>query len=437
MTKMTKIFSLSCLTLAIAACSGGGGGGGNSSSVAATTDASTGSTNSANTPVSAPFKTNTGESYDFQYTLVNNTDTTYLTPASVSSINTAESYKVKPVASQYQSTLDEMIAYANNVRAQKGLNALTVDQGLMAAAQRRAEELVGYYAHTRPDGSDISTLFSKVSSYGENISAGLVTAQATMSSFENSATHLATMINSNFTKTGVGFVYVPGSEYTYYWVQLFANDATESSYAFDTSATAQQHKLESVTTKATNVNDCTNWMIVDNFPIYLAQIPSDGNWYTFTQSDGTTTYEGVANGYNYVRFGLAQAKGAAHNVFYRGSNTRSENSENTGNVSVVEVPQSGTASYKGDAVITDGTNSRYLKSAFQADFANKQLSGVLSENGTKVVDIQAVIRGASFHSPADATVETQGSFFGTNAEELGGIFYNHSTNQYGAFGAKQ
>lgn len=423
MTITTKLFSLSVLTLCVAACSGGGGSGGG----AAATTSSTTSTSGENSATTTTFNIdgNAGVQYAMTYAPIATNDNSYLTPT-VGSVQEANIYKVKPVSAENQAKLTEMINYTNNVRAAQGLTALQIDQTLMAAAQRRAEELVSYYSHTRPDGSALATMFNQNGGFGENISAGQTSVAVAMESFEKSKTHYDVMVNSSFTKTGVGFVYLPGSEYTFYWVQLFGVDGVDTKYSFDTTASAQQNKLADVTTKATNINDRTQWMTIDDFPIYLGKITPNGAWYSFSQTDGTTTYEGVLNGYNDVRFGLAQPSGSAHNVFYRGNNTQYDN-----------MPTSGTASYTGKGVITDGSNSRYLNSAFHADFANKNLNGVLSENGTKVAEVNAMIRGVSFHSPSDATVETQGGFFGTNAKELGGVFYNHSTNEYGAFGATQ
>lgn len=436
MKQFKKIAMLSILTLIITACSSRSGNGEGSASGTATSN----TTNMANsnsdlaiTPIASSTTGNTqifdfnvvetGKNYQLQYTPITTSDNRYLSPT-VTTISENDIYNVKPVASADQSVLTEMVNYTNQLRLQQGLSALEIDQGLMAIAQRRAEELVGRFSHTRPDGSEPSSLLNQKIGFAENISAGQATAQLAMTAFEGSATHYPSMVNANYTKTGVGFVYVPGSEYTYYWVQVFADSVADTNYYLDTNA--EQYKLLDVTAKTANIKDRLTWMVVDDTPLYLAKFEPNGEWYSFSQSGEIGTYEGLINGYQQVRFGLAQKSSDAHKVFYRGNNTDFDN-----------MPQSGTATYTGKGVITDGSTSRYLNSTFQADFANKQLNGVLSENGIQVTDIQAIIRGSSFHSPQDANVEVQGGFFGTSAEELGGVFYDYSTEQYGAFGGKK
>lgn len=102
------------------------------------------------------------------------------------------------------------------------------------------------------------------------------------------------------------------------------------------------------------------------------------------------------------------------------------------------MPQTGSAHYTGKGVIVDkqNTNKTWTHNLPQI-LATKKLNGTLSERGQKAVDIKANIRGTSFQSPSNAAVETQGAFFGERAKELGGVFYEHSTGKYGAFGAKQ
>lgn len=366
---------------------------------------------------------NNHKEYTFFYDEVETErDSRYLPPAS-KAVREPEPYKVKPLSGAYQKELNTMINYANQLRAKKGLAPLQVDQNLMAAAQRRAEELVGRYSHTRPDGSEVASLFYQNVGFGENISAGQSNAQLAMKSFEESKSHYSLIVNEKFTKTGVGLVYSQGSPLTYYWVQLFTVDGVESRYTFDNPTS---DKLAEVITKDSNINDRTNWLIVDNFPIRLQQIQPNRKWYSFSQTDGVTTYDGLINGDQDLRFGLAQKKGTAHRVFYRGNNTAFAN-----------VPKRGSAAYQGKGLITDGRNSRYINAAFQADFSNNQLNGVLSENGVKIADIQAIIRGKSIYSPSGARIEIRGGFFGAKGREIGGVFYDHQTGKYGVFGVNK
>ena len=69
--------------------------------------------------------------------------------------------------SSVASLADEVVRQTNMEREQRGLPALRVDAELERAAAVRARELVGSFSHTRPDGSDWSTVSASVS--GENI----------------------------------------------------------------------------------------------------------------------------------------------------------------------------------------------------------------------------------------------------------------------------
>lgn len=135
----------------------------------------------------------------------------------------------------------------------------------------------------------------------------------------------------------------------------------------------------------------------------------------------------MVNGYANTRFGVIKNGSGAYKGFYHGNNTEYEN-----------MPQTGSATYTGQAVISDGsTFNTNVAAHINADFSNKKLSGALSENNQKLMDIQATIRGTSFYSQESAPIATQGGFFGTNAEEVGGVFYEHSSAKRGASSAKK
>ncbi len=120
----------------------------------------------------------------------------------------------------------QVLNLINQERAASGLGSISMTGELNAAAQRRAEEISSYYSHTRPDGSSCFTVFDEfgisVNGAGENIAAGQTSPGSVMNTWMNSEGHRANILNDAFTNVGIGCVYVPGSEYGYYWVQLFA-----------------------------------------------------------------------------------------------------------------------------------------------------------------------------------------------------------------------
>lgn len=119
----------------------------------------------------------------------------------------------------------KVISIVNQNRKKQGLEALTMDEKLMKAAQDRAKELTKSFSHTRPNGTSCFTIFEKYkitpTASGENIAAGQRSAAAVMDSWMNSQGHKENIMNNKFKKIGVGLVIVPNDMYSYYWVQMF------------------------------------------------------------------------------------------------------------------------------------------------------------------------------------------------------------------------
>ena len=125
---------------------------------------------------------------------------------------------------------DEVIRLINAERRGEGLSELEKDDGLMKAAELRAEEisLDGHFSHTRPDGSSCFTVIDELdigeySVKGENIAMGYRTPQAVMSGWMNSEGHRANILNSRYNRVGVG---VYKKDNTFYWVQFFGTSQT-------------------------------------------------------------------------------------------------------------------------------------------------------------------------------------------------------------------
>lgn len=121
----------------------------------------------------------------------------------------------------------KVISIVNQNRKKQGLEALTMDEKLMKAAQDRAKELTKSFSHTRPNGTSCFTIFEKYKitpmASGENIAAGQRSAADVMDSWMNSQGHKENIMNNKFKKIGVGLVIVPNDMYSYYWVQMFAD----------------------------------------------------------------------------------------------------------------------------------------------------------------------------------------------------------------------
>jgi uncharacterized protein YkwD len=115
----------------------------------------------------------------------------------------------------------------NDYRASLGLNPLSINYELGAAADYHSYDMAtnNYFDHYLFDGTDPGTNMRNFgyygSPYGENIAAGMETAQEVLTAWQNSPGHNAEMTNPNFTEVGVGRYYGDGSYYGWYWTADF------------------------------------------------------------------------------------------------------------------------------------------------------------------------------------------------------------------------
>ena len=120
----------------------------------------------------------------------------------------------------------DILALSNQNRSANGVSQmLSLDPTLCKAAQKRAEEIVTSFSHTRPNGESCFSILDEYGydywTAGENIAAGYGNASSVMNGWMNSSGHRANILNGSYTKLGVGCVRGKGT-YGIYWVQLFA-----------------------------------------------------------------------------------------------------------------------------------------------------------------------------------------------------------------------
>ena len=117
----------------------------------------------------------------------------------------------------------EVVRLVNEVRAQNGLNALTLDTELCRGARAKSQDMADkrYFDHNSPT---YGTPFQMMKSFGityrtagENIAYGYKTAQSVMDGWMDSSGHRANILNASYTRIGVGYV-ANGN----YWTQWFA-----------------------------------------------------------------------------------------------------------------------------------------------------------------------------------------------------------------------
>ena len=118
--------------------------------------------------------------------------------------------------------VNEVLRLVNKYRNENGLSSVSLSSAICDAADVRAVEIKSVFSHTRPDGRSCFTALTDLGiSYGgagENIAYGQSSPEEVMTAWMNSSGHRANILNSSFTKLGVG-VYKSGN--TIYWVQLF------------------------------------------------------------------------------------------------------------------------------------------------------------------------------------------------------------------------
>lgn len=126
-------------------------------------------------------------------------------------------------SAQSNNYAEEVLYYCNIERQKVGIAPLEIDEYVCECADIRAEEIVEYFSHTRPDGISCFTILRGVpyNTCGENIAAGRSSAEATVDQWMNSDGHRANILNPDFKKLGVGYCYDENSTYKHYWVQLF------------------------------------------------------------------------------------------------------------------------------------------------------------------------------------------------------------------------
>lgn len=119
----------------------------------------------------------------------------------------------------------------NNIRDENNLVRFKYHGELAVAAQKRAEELVIKYSHTRPDGRYYDTIFEEFNLcdffYSENIASGYGTPSSVTNAWMNSPGHKAAILEKKYRYIGVGYKHVDASESSdgkphTYWSVLFS-----------------------------------------------------------------------------------------------------------------------------------------------------------------------------------------------------------------------
>ncbi|MDO4612280.1 MAG: CAP domain-containing protein [Candidatus Saccharibacteria bacterium] len=131
---------------------------------------------------------------------------------------------IEPPADQWE---HEVLTLVNKIRTKNGLKQLTWGESCEEAALTRASETISVYSHTRPDGSSWSTACPVPDSggtSGENLAVGnaAVSPATVVALWMGSDSHRANILNPEFTKLSVGFVFDLSTKYKTHWSQFFS-----------------------------------------------------------------------------------------------------------------------------------------------------------------------------------------------------------------------
>lgn len=131
-----------------------------------------------------------------------------------------------PDADVLDAYAQEVIRLTNEERAKVGLSALKVNDKLMQAAAIRANELTKQFAHLRPNGDEIYSVFGEVGYdlgtklAGEVAAYGQKTPQTVVNAWMQSQGHKDWLLSEECVEVGAGIAI--SSSGTFYWTQIFA-----------------------------------------------------------------------------------------------------------------------------------------------------------------------------------------------------------------------
>ena len=116
----------------------------------------------------------------------------------------------------------EVVRLVNVYRSNAGLKPLSADAELSYIARLKSQDMCDkkYFSHTSPTyGSPFQMMKDfgvKYRSAGENIAMGQRTPSEVVTAWMNSPGHRANILNSSFTRIGIGYVSAGN-----YWTQMF------------------------------------------------------------------------------------------------------------------------------------------------------------------------------------------------------------------------
>lgn len=161
-----------------------------------------------------------------RYPVISGTGTTTITAGTYDGLR-KDSITVTVLDPPVDQWKHEVLTLVNKIRTKNQLGKLSWSDTCDDAADIRANESMTLYAHTRPDGSSWSTVCPAPNAggiSGENLAIGnaAVSPATAVALWMGSESHRANILNPEYTKLAVGFVFDSDSTYRTYWSQFFS-----------------------------------------------------------------------------------------------------------------------------------------------------------------------------------------------------------------------
>jgi len=135
----------------------------------------------------------------------------------------------------FEGTLDEIIALANQSRQAEGLPALIRNETLVQSAMAKAQDMKteGYFEHISPEGLQpwffAEQLNYKYKTFGENLAEGFFSAEEVHEAWMNSEGHRKNLMAADFAEIGVAILDFEQNDLkSYLIVQHFGTQLTKS-----------------------------------------------------------------------------------------------------------------------------------------------------------------------------------------------------------------
>ena len=128
--------------------------------------------------------------------------------SAVQTVATKDNTSLTVTASSVSGLRAEIFEKTNAFRAENGLNVLSYNDDLQAAANTRAQESAVQFNHVRPDGSEAHTVVTvDYHVTGENLiqaENSIATSDILMEAWKNSGTHRMNLLHPSYTSMAVG-----------------------------------------------------------------------------------------------------------------------------------------------------------------------------------------------------------------------------------------